>query len=219
MSAFNILIVEDHATWQDILQESVKRALDGIGCTCDLKVLKTFEEALTALNKQGPWHLLIVDIGLRPSQAEKLGMRLAERSHHLQVPCIVVSGMSKLTPWNVRNLLKKYKARDFFSKPDFDDEEFVKKVQKVLQKTTSPQDETSTSTESMPTSLQLRTCIIKHFDLEEFRTLCSDLGVDYDSLRGEGKEGKVRELIARFQRREDQEHLVAIIRHERGSII
>src|SRR2546423_1818602 len=98
-----------------------------------MKVLMTFQEALTALNKQGPWHLLIVDIGLPPSQAEKLGMRLAERSHRLHVPCIVVSGMSKLTPWNVRDLLKKYKAYDFFSKPDFDDDEFIKRVQEILQ--------------------------------------------------------------------------------------
>jgi nucleoside phosphorylase len=39
-----------------------------------------------------------------------------------------------------------------------------------------------------------------YFDLEELRTLCFDLGVDYDSLRGEGKGAKARELLALFDR-------------------
>src|SRR5436853_3451408 len=119
MSGFKILIVEDDIAWQNILQEDVKLALDGIDRTYELMVLKTFQEALEVLNKQDPWHLLIIDIGLPPTQREKLGMRLAERANHLHMPCIVVSGMDKLTTWNVRNLIRKYKVHDFFSKLDF----------------------------------------------------------------------------------------------------
>jgi hypothetical protein len=48
---------------------------------------------------------------------------------------------------------------------------------------------------------RLRENLVRHFDGEELRTLCADLGVDYDSLRGEGKEGKARELIAYLDRR------------------
>jgi len=46
----------------------------------------------------------------------------------------------------------------------------------------------------------LRHLLNKWFDLEELRTLCFDLGVDYDSLRGEGKAAKARELVAYCQR-------------------
>jgi hypothetical protein len=42
--------------------------------------------------------------------------------------------------------------------------------------------------------------MMQHFDIEELRTLCFDLEVDYDNLPGEGKEAKVRELIARLRR-------------------
>jgi LuxR family glucitol operon transcriptional activator len=41
----------------------------------------------------------------------------------------------------------------------------------------------------------LHDLLVTHFDLEELRTLCFNLRVDYDSLPGEGKAGKVRELV------------------------
>lgn len=37
-------------------------------------------------------------------------------------------------------------------------------------------------------------------DREELRTLCFDLDIDYDALRGEGKDDKVRELITLLRR-------------------
>jgi hypothetical protein len=47
---------------------------------------------------------------------------------------------------------------------------------------------------------QLRQLVNYCFDTHEFRDLCLDLGVDYDSLPGEGKDNKSRELIAYFGR-------------------
>ena len=47
---------------------------------------------------------------------------------------------------------------------------------------------------------QLRQLLNYCFDTYEFRDLCLDLGVDYDALPGEGKDGKSRELIAYFGR-------------------
>jgi hypothetical protein len=47
----------------------------------------------------------------------------------------------------------------------------------------------------------LREGIISAFDSEELKTLCSDLGVDYDSLGGDGKAAKARELVAHLVRR------------------
>ncbi len=48
---------------------------------------------------------------------------------------------------------------------------------------------------------QLRQIIIDHYNDEELRTLCADLGVDYDSLPAQGKVGKARELVAYCERR------------------
>jgi hypothetical protein len=59
------------------------------------------------------------------------------------------------------------------------------------------------------TPVEARLILTLHFDLEELRTLCFDLGVDYDSLRGEGKAAKARELIAYMQRRGQLDRLIA----------
>jgi hypothetical protein len=56
---------------------------------------------------------------------------------------------------------------------------------------------------------ELRSLIAKHLDVEELRTLCFDLRVDFDSLRGEGKEAKVRELAALMQRTERMPEFLA----------
>jgi hypothetical protein len=52
----------------------------------------------------------------------------------------------------------------------------------------------------------LRQFIVHHYSLEEVRTLCFDLGINYDELSGEGVGAKVRELLLQMgrQRRLDQ---------------
>lgn len=56
----------------------------------------------------------------------------------------------------------------------------------------------------MEISLQYRTqlygLLTKHFDLEELKTLCFNLGVTYDDLRGEGNADKARELVLYLER-------------------
>jgi len=47
-----------------------------------------------------------------------------------------------------------------------------------------------------------------HFNEEEVKTLCFKLDVDYDSLVGNGKEGKIRELIHLFDRKRKIEVLI-----------
>ena len=47
---------------------------------------------------------------------------------------------------------------------------------------------------------EFREQISASLDNEELRTLCFDLDVDYDSLRGQGKDDKIRELIALLRR-------------------
>jgi TIR domain/Effector-associated domain 7 len=64
----------------------------------------------------------------------------------------------------------------------------------------------------------LRRMLVERFDLEELRTLCSDLSIDYDALRGEGKEARARELIAYLQRRRQLDRLTSYIRQHRPDI-
>jgi hypothetical protein len=60
---------------------------------------------------------------------------------------------------------------------------------------------------------QLHQFIDKHYDLEELRTLCFELGVDYDALRGEGTAAKARELVLYLGRRG---HLAALLQRLRA---
>jgi formylglycine-generating enzyme required for sulfatase activity len=62
---------------------------------------------------------------------------------------------------------------------------------------------------------KLRELITACFDEEELRTLCFDLEVDYDDLRGEGRAGKARELVVYFERRGRISELVAYCRRVR----
>jgi hypothetical protein len=48
---------------------------------------------------------------------------------------------------------------------------------------------------------ELWRAIIKHFNLEELRGLCFELNIDYESLGGENKEAKARELVTYCDRR------------------
>ncbi|MCA9997450.1 MAG: SIR2 family protein [Anaerolineales bacterium] len=48
---------------------------------------------------------------------------------------------------------------------------------------------------------QMRETVTEKLNSEELRTLCFDLGIDFDNLGGEGKADKVRELIYYLNRR------------------
>jgi len=48
---------------------------------------------------------------------------------------------------------------------------------------------------------KLRQIFTTRFDESELRTFCFDILIDYDSLSGEGKEAKARELVAYCERR------------------
>jgi hypothetical protein len=62
----------------------------------------------------------------------------------------------------------------------------------------------------------LRKIVVTNYNLEEIRTLCSDIGVDYYDLGGEGKEAKVRELIAYLKRRNKLDDLIRYVQEDRG---
>jgi hypothetical protein len=59
---------------------------------------------------------------------------------------------------------------------------------------------------------RLRRFVVEHYDLEDLRTLCFDLGIRYDDLGGEGTAAKARELILRMARRRRLDELLAALR-------
>lgn len=65
---------------------------------------------------------------------------------------------------------------------------------------------------------QLRQLLVDHFNEGELRTLCFDLGVDYDGLPAEGKANKARELVAHLERRNQIPALLEIGRRLRPDV-
>jgi len=61
------------------------------------------------------------------------------------------------------------------------------------------------------TPVDIRERLESNYDVEEFRTLCQKLGVDYDNLRGEGKAARARELVGYCQRRGRLSELNALL--------
>lgn len=131
----SILLVDDHVEWQKILQEDIRQAVEEMGRNSRIQISADFEDAWHALNNQGPWHLLITDLGLKPRPRQLLGKQLVQQASYLQIPTIVVSGTEPLNPAHVAQL---YARRDsntlvgFFWKPDFDDMTFVSSIQQIF---------------------------------------------------------------------------------------
>ncbi len=66
--------------------------------------------------------------------------------------------------------------------------------------------------------VRLRMMIDEHFNKSELQTLCFDMGVDYDSINGENKSDKARELVAYCERRQIIPDLVAKCRELRPKV-
>lgn len=64
----------------------------------------------------------------------------------------------------------------------------------------------------------LHELFVKHFDEQELRTFCFKFGIDYDSLRGEGKSSNVRELILYVKRLGHIPELVEHAQNERPHV-
>jgi hypothetical protein len=65
---------------------------------------------------------------------------------------------------------------------------------------------------------ELHGLVDRYFSLEEVRTLCFDLGIDFDSLGGEGKSARVRELILALARVDRLGELVALAEWQRPNV-
>ncbi len=60
--------------------------------------------------------------------------------------------------------------------------------------------------------------MLTHFDENHLRDLCLELGVDYDDMHNTGKQAKIRELMAYFERRERTAELAAACSRRRSDV-
>ncbi len=58
--------------------------------------------------------------------------------------------------------------------------------------------------------VKLRRILARYFNAGELRTLCFDLGIDYDDLPGEGKTDKARGLVSYLERRDRIPELIKL---------
>ena len=65
---------------------------------------------------------------------------------------------------------------------------------------------------------ELRRLLVQSFSDNDLRSLCQDLGVDYDVLPGTGTEAKAREMIRFLERRGQLSRLVAAAARERPQV-
>jgi hypothetical protein len=61
----------------------------------------------------------------------------------------------------------------------------------------------------------LREALDQTFSKDELRTLCVDLGIDYEDIPGDGKDSLVRELVAYVERRGRLPELIAYVQRAR----
>jgi CheY-like chemotaxis protein len=135
----NILVVEDHEDWQDILPEKIQQAFKELGYPSpSITVETTFKEA-NRLLKEKQWDLLVTDLGLGPRSRELLGRMLIETAQAQNIPSIAVSGSEQAyTQRDLNELRSLYGSADFFTKLPFDTKGFIKKVQELVAQTSSP---------------------------------------------------------------------------------
>lgn len=77
----------------------------------------------------------------------------------------------------------------------------IAEVEQELKQPDAPPQPVSVSDQVSLTLPQIRDRIVAEFSLEELADLCFNLGVDYESLPGESKPAKARELVSYMQRR------------------
>ncbi|MFP4437074.1 MAG: hypothetical protein ACLFVO_07490 [Chloroflexaceae bacterium] len=65
---------------------------------------------------------------------------------------------------------------------------------------------------------KLRSLLVEYFNEEELRDLCFTMGIDYESLPGEGMKGKTREILTFLERHNRIPELVEVVRDSRPDL-
>lgn len=134
MGQLEILLVENDSYWQNILEEKIAEALQNIPGAVRPRLVTRAPEAHTALLQEGPWDLIITDIGLDSPQ-NLPGRQLVEVANKLHVPCIVVTGVAT-SAVQVKTFFKRQNVYNYFGKDSFDSKEFIDDIKKIAEQAT-----------------------------------------------------------------------------------
>jgi DNA-binding NtrC family response regulator len=228
MSRKSVLVVEDD---EEFAETILGFELEKMGYA--VQVASNLESARRAL-KEHVFSLVTVDMCLDEDRETLEGESvleyiLAEFGH---IPCIVISGspLPREVTFNMSRQYPMIADYGYLDKKGFNLRRFKDLVHRILHTRTPDgavevsreevgvQAVDGASGESTPRRrylaglrLILETC----FDEGELRALCFDLDVDYESLLGEGKANKARELVSFLERRDRVPELVRIGRQMR----
>lgn len=172
------------------------------------KELRRYSQDMTGLFHPPPQ---VADLEEQFLAGNLEGMRTELRERGIHPKSRIPKTVLEACEMHRKNILRRVQGWPVFPTRESQDEPLV---------AVSETDEDISVAEVPSTDLvKLHGVLESRFNLEELRTLCFELGVDYDSLPGEGKSAKARELITHLERRNELDRLVALVRRERGNVV
>jgi hypothetical protein len=100
-------------------------------------------------------------------------------------------------------------------KPDYPDRDGIEEQARELKPKTSKAEEAS----KRKRRVELRQVLAECFDKEDLRTLCFDLGVEYDDLPAMGRRNRARELVKYLEHRGRIQELIERIKQLRPDVL
>jgi len=227
MSTKSVLIVDDDVDWAETV---LGYGFEEMGYT--VRVVSDLRSARKELDTQA-YSIVTVDMRLGKDKQIFEGELVLDyiRDHCRHIPCIIISG-SLPAPDMIFEMSRRYPMvpdAGYILKSKFNYDmlrELVDRVCQAGEDTRSPgnagdrRDEAEVQiagaasgerTQRHRYLVGLRRILGRRFDEGDLRTLCFDLDdVDYDSLPGEDKLDKARELVSHLERRGRISELVAV---------
>jgi len=224
MSTKRVLIVDDD---EEFAETILGFELEEMGCA--VQIASDLQSARKEL-KEHAFSLVTVDMCLEEESEETLeGEFLLEyiRERFGHIPCLIISG-SPCPPDLIFSMSRRYPMipdGGYLNKRGFNLRRFKDLVARIL----SAQEDLSTSSGALEDAgaraggtpsvgrthrhkllVGLRRILAVRFDESDLGDLCFDLGVDYESLPGDGKASKVRALLRYVDHRDQIPELVRI---------
>jgi DNA-binding NtrC family response regulator len=129
----DILIIEDDNNWVDLLEE----ILNTEGYTVDIaNGLQEAKQSIETRKKsdKGPYRLAVTDLQLsQEASPDEEGAALLNTLTNKSPGTDIIIVTSFPSPRRVRNAFTQYKVKDFFSKNDFDIQDFIQTVRSCFE--------------------------------------------------------------------------------------
>jgi DNA-binding response OmpR family regulator len=195
----HLLIVEDDRDQAEIIARTLKNTGE-----YDVTVAHDGYTALDVLSENPGIDLVLLDLNLGDDTFD--GLTVCSRIRQLPQPPIVIMLTARDQEPDIELGLIRGASR-YITKP-FSKRILLARVMATL-RDRIPEHSEGKIESQREHLIRLHEILAKYFDIEELRTLCFRLGLDYDDLRGEGKQGKARELVVLLDRRGHIAQLVA----------